>query len=142
MNLTYKEINYLIVDDYPTIRTLLKKDLLEIGIKGQIYEADSASMAMKLISEMHENSPIQFIISDWEMSDGHGIELLQYVRTMAVFKNIPFLMLTSFGKKELVLKAIQNGVSDFLLKPWEQDILESKLKFCLEKSIENKNKIT
>jgi PleD family two-component response regulator len=89
---------------------------------------------------MHENSPIQFIISDWEMADGHGIELLQYVRTMAVFKHIPFLMLTSLGKKELVLKAIQNGVSDFLLKPWEKDILESKLKSCLEKSIENKNK--
>ena len=111
---SYKDVNFLIVDDYPAVRIVLKKDLTEIGVKGKIFEANSATEAINNLQDILASDGIGFIISDWEMENGNGIDLLKVIRTLKQTQSIPFLMLSSVGRKEVVLNAIKEGVTDYL----------------------------
>jgi two-component system chemotaxis response regulator CheY len=130
---SYKDVNFLIVDDYPAVRIVLKKDLTEIGVKGKIFEANSATEAINNLQEILATDGIGFIISDWEMENGNGIDLLKVIRTLKQTQSIPFLMLSSVGRKEVVLNAVKEGVTDYLLKPWDQAQLTAKLENCWKK---------
>lgn len=132
--MNFKEGNFLIVDDYQAVRDMIKKDLITLGFSGNLIEADSALKAVEMIKKVEDKVTIHFIISDWEMENGNGIDLLQYMRNTEKFKKTPFLMLSSVGKKEIVLAAIKAGVSDYLLKPWEKEQLESKIRICWNKT--------
>lgn len=133
-DITYKDVNFMIVDDYQAVRAMVKKDLREIGVKGMLYEASSAEEAIASLRDQYDLYRINFIVSDWEMEKGNGIDLLKYVRSQKKFEKIPFLMLTSLGKKELVLKAVTEGVTDYLLKPWDQAQILAKIENCWKKS--------
>lgn len=122
-----KDINFLVVDDYFSIRKAVKVSLRNLGFSGEIFEADSITRARDLLSIKESTSKIQFIISDLQMPGGTGIELLQFVRNSHQFKNLPFLMLSSVNDKNQILEAISNGVSSYLFKPWDDKSIESKI---------------
>ena len=125
-----KNINFLIVDDYFSIRKAVKVSLRNIGFSGEIFEADSIVRARDLLSIKETTSKIQFIVSDLQMPGGSGIELLQFVRNSHQFNNLPFLMLSSVNDKNQILEAISSGVSGYLFKPWDDKTIEAKIATC------------
>ncbi len=129
----FREGNFLIIDDYQAVREMVKKDLKALGHKGLVMEAESGNDAIHKLQILNPNLPLHFVISDWEMENGNGIEVLKFMKTKERFKNIPFLMLSSVGKKEIVVLAIKAGVTDYLLKPWEKEQLEAKISTCWAK---------
>lgn len=122
---------FLIVDDYSNIRKLLLGQLSRFGIK-HIVEKESADLAMEYLQGL-DKVDIDFIISDWNMPGSNGLQFLQWVRSQAFGKNLPFLILTTENEQAKIMEAISNGVSNFLLKPWEEEDLSEKIALCWKK---------
>jgi two-component system chemotaxis response regulator CheY len=122
-----KYINFLIVDDYFSIRKAVKISLRNVGYVGEIYEADSISRARDILAIKESNAKVHFIISDLQMPGGTGIDFLKFVRASNQFKNLPFLILSGVNDKNQILEAISNGVSGYLFKPWDDRTIESKI---------------
>lgn len=120
-------IKILVVDDFATMRRIIKNILRELGYEN-IFEADSGISALEILKK--EN--INFIISDWNMPQMSGIELLKAVRNNEVWKDIPFLMVTAEGQKENVLEAAKNKVSNYIVKPFTAEILKEKINKIIE----------
>lgn len=112
----------LIVDDFSTMRRILKNILKQIGFTN-ISEADDGSTAWE---ELQKNS-FDLIICDWNMPKMTGIELLKKVRADATFKDIPFLMVTAEAQKQNVIEAVQAGVSNYVVKPFTAESISEKL---------------
>ncbi len=113
----------LVVDDFATMRRIVKNLLKRLGIE-DIEEAEDGLQALqKLKSEKFD-----LIVSDWNMPNMTGIELLQTVRNDPAMKTIPFLMVTAEAEKDNVFLAIKMGVSNYIVKPFTADVLEEKLK--------------
>lgn len=113
----------LVVDDFATMRRIVKNLLKRIGIE-DIEEAEDGLQALqKLKSEKFD-----LIVSDWNMPNMTGIELLQTVRNDPAMKKLPFLMVTAEAEKDNVFLAIKMGVSNYIVKPFTADVLEEKLK--------------
>ncbi len=112
----------LIVDDFSTMRRILKNILKQIGFTN-IFEADDGSTAW---DELQKNS-FDLIICDWNMPKMTGIELLRKVRADATFKDIPFLMVTAEAQKQNVIEAVQAGVSNYVVKPFTAESISEKL---------------
>lgn len=126
--------HFLIVDDYSNIRTLVKSQLKEFGIQENITEAEYVDQAIeKLEAAYKTDKKVEFIISDWNMPNKTGFEFLKWVRADQRFKDLPFLLLTTLNEQDKVMEAITNGVSNFLLKPWEEEDLKEKIAQCWKK---------
>lgn len=117
-----KDIKILVVDDFSTMRRIIKGVLKKIGFNN-IEEADDGNTALIKLKE----GGFQFIISDWNMPNMRGIDLLKAVRANDATKTVPFLMVTAEAKKEDVLAAMQAGVSNYVIKPFTPDTLEAKI---------------
>ena len=129
-----QNINFLILDDYEAIRALPRKEIVDLGFTGKVFEAESGNAGWKLLEEKHGTSEeIGYIISDLMMPDGTGHELLVKVRNDSRFKNLPFLLLTTENDRTIIVKSIQLGVSNCLLKPFTRDQFYQKLVFCWQK---------
>lgn len=125
---------FLIVDDYSNIRNMLKVQIEEFGFKFPVQEAGDVDTAIVKLQELfNTENRIQFIISDWNMPNKTGLDFLNFVRSSNEFKNLPFLILTTESEQAKVMSAIKAGVSNFLLKPWEQEELSEKIKQCWNK---------
>lgn len=117
----------LVVDDLSSLRDLLKAYLRRLGFK-QISEASDGREAYQtMVSAKASGAPFELIISDWNMPNVTGIELLKMVRALPEWKNLPFILLTTENEKEKVMEAVQNGVSNYMVKPIEEKVLEEKL---------------
>ncbi len=114
----------LIVDDVPTSREITIKFLQELGFSNFI-EAGDGKEAWETVNRQ---SDIGLIISDWHMPGLTGLELVQKIRATKRFQNLPILMATGESQKEEVQKAIEGGVSNYILKPITLPALEEKLK--------------
>lgn len=110
----------LIVDDSGTMRTIIKRGLLLLGVT-DIVEAGDGVQAFQLF----ENGEYGLILSDWNMPNMDGLEFLRRVRELS--EQVPFIMITTEAERSRVVSAIQAGVSDYLVKPFTVDILKSKL---------------
>lgn len=121
-------INILIVDDYALTREMVKSILKNVGYKN-INQAVNGRMAVTDISEAEV--AYDLIICDWNMPGLTGLDVLKKVRAAEETKDVPFLILTSEAEKEKVTAAINNGVSDFLLKPFTPGVLVEKVKQLL-----------
>lgn len=118
----------LIADDMPTIRDLVKNQLKALGFK-HIVEAIDGEQAMQLlISNFSAGTPIQLVISDWNMPKMTGLEFLKQVRASPNWANLPFVLLTSESERDQVTEAILAGVSQYVVKPFAAKIFEEKLK--------------
>jgi two-component system chemotaxis response regulator CheY len=128
------ETNFLLLDDYEVIRAVPRKELIEMGFKGKIFEAGTGNEGLKILQEKHGSAEqIGFIISDLMMPDGSGHDLLVKVRSDDKFKHLPFLLLTTENDRAVIVKSIQLGVSNCLLKPFTKEQFVQKLTFCWEK---------
>jgi two-component system chemotaxis response regulator CheY len=118
----------LVVDDFATMRRIIKNVLKQIGFSN-ILEADDGTTALAIIKE----TKIDLIISDWNMPKMNGLDLLKTVREEKETKNVPFVMVTAEAQKENVIQAVQAGVSNYIVKPFTADAVKDKLSQILDK---------
>jgi two-component system chemotaxis response regulator CheY len=112
----------LVVDDFSTMRKLLKGLLQELGYR-DITEADDGTTAMPLL----RNGAFDFLITDWNMPGMPGLELLKTVRADPKLAKLPVLMLTAEAKREQIIEAAQAGVSGYIIKPFTAETLREKI---------------
>ena len=112
----------LVVDDFATMRRIVKNVLKQIGFT-KIIEADDGSTALTVLKK----EKVDLIISDWNMPKVTGLDLLKAVRSDASMKDMPFLMVTAEAQKDNVIQAVQAGVSNYVVKPFTAESLKEKL---------------
>jgi len=120
-------IRVLIVDDFATMRKIIKNILIQLGFK-DIVEAQDGVDALEILKKQR----IDLIISDWNMPKMTGLDLLKAVRSNEDFKGIKFIMITAESQKENVIEAIKNGVNQYVIKPFTPKTLQEKLEKILE----------
>ncbi len=123
-----KNMRILVVDDFSTMRRIIKNILKQLGFTN-VVDADDGTTAWEILNK----DKIDFIISDWNMPKMSGIELLRKVRASEEFADIPFLMVTAEGQQENVIEAVQAGVSNYIVKPFTPETFEQKIKKIFEK---------
>lgn len=121
-------IRILCVDDFATMRRILKNILKQLGFTN-ITEADDGTTALEELKK----GRFDLIISDWNMPKMSGLELLKTVRSMDDYKNIPFLMVTAEAQKQNVVEAVQAGVSNYVVKPFTAEAISEKIEKILGK---------
>ena len=121
-------IKILVVDDFATMRQIVKKSLGALGLHNITEAVDGVDALAKL-----EKGDFNFIISDWNMPNMMGIDFLKAVRSSDKLKGIPFLMVTAEAKRENVIEAAKAGVSQYIVKPFTVESLEEKLKAIFNK---------
>lgn len=124
-----KGIRVLVVDDFKTMRKIIRNCLGQLGFKN-VKEAPDGKEALQMLRE--PGSSFGLIISDWNMPSMPGIELLREVRADNNLKKIPFVMVTAEGQKENILDAAKAGVSQYVIKPFTPEILQEKLLSVLQ----------
>ncbi|GAB7079358.1 chemotaxis response regulator CheY [Megalodesulfovibrio paquesii] len=112
----------LVVDDFSTMRRIVKNILRQLGFNN-IEEADDGANAWETLNK----GGIDFIISDWNMPNMTGIELLRKVRASEEFHDLPFLMVTAEAQQENVIEAVQAKVSNYIVKPFTAETLKQKI---------------
>ncbi len=118
---------FLVIDDFATMRKIIKKVLNELGYTN-VQEADDGATAWPKIQEEHaKGEPFQFIISDWNMPLMQGIALLKHCRTDPRFKDLPFMLVTAESEQKQILEAAKAGVSNYVVKPFNSVTLKQKL---------------
>ncbi len=121
------EMKVLVVDDMKVMRKLVSKTLAELKLTN-IVQAEDGKQAWDIINQCKKDgTPIEFVVSDWNMPNMTGLELLQKIRSTPEFKKLPFLMVTAEGEKENVVKAVTAGVSNFIVKPFTSEALCAKV---------------
>jgi len=120
-------ITILIVDDFASMRRIIKGTLKSIGFNN-FLEAEDGLAALKVL----EKEKVGLIISDWIMPNMNGLEFLKAVKKDDRFKGLPFIMVTAEGQKGNVLEAINAGVSNYIVKPFTPETLQAKLQKVLK----------
>ncbi len=128
------ETRVLIVDDLKTIRNILSEILKKIGLKKVDQCGDGKQALVQLKKASQEGDPFGLIICDWNMPELTGLELLNAKNNDNDLKNTPFLMVTIESEKDYVLKAIAMGVDDFVVKPFNEQIITKKLENVWERT--------
>lgn len=113
----------LVVDDFATMRRIIKNVLKKIGFT-DISEADDGKTAFTML----KNDTFDLVLCDWNMPEMPGIELLKAVRSDDGVKDIPFVMVTAEAKKENIVEAVKAGVSNYVVKPFTAETIGQKLK--------------
>lgn len=121
------ELKILVVDDFSTMRRIVKNALKQIGFSNFI-EADSGLAALEQI----KNNKVDLIISDWNMPGMDGLAFLKEIRGNEATKGIPFVMVTAEAQKINVLEAVRAGVSNYIIKPFSGDDVKRKLEETLK----------
>jgi len=117
----------LVVDDMMTMRQLVKAQLRAMGFTN-VVDADNGENAFKLMMERHKAAtPIELVLSDWNMPVMTGIDFLRKVRASAEYKSIPFMLITAEGESSQVMEAVKAGVSNYVVKPFTPAILQEKI---------------
>jgi len=123
------KIKILVVDDFSTMRRIVKNILKQIGYT-EIDEAEDGNGALaKLRQDKYD-----LIVSDWNMPNMTGLDLLKAIRADGALNGIPVLMVTAEAKKENVVEAIKAGVNNYIVKPFTAEVLREKI----EKIFDNK----
>lgn len=116
------------VDDFATMRKIVRGCLKQLGFEN-ITEAEDGQIALTKL----QSSEFKLIVSDWNMPNMMGIDLLKAVRADEKLKSLPFLMVTAEAQSENVIAAAKAGVSNYIIKPFTADQLESKLEVIFSK---------
>ena len=123
-----KNMKILLIDDFATMRKVIKNLLKQTGYNN-ISEAEDGLEALKTL----KSEKVDFIISDWNMPNMTGFELLKAVRAESAIKGLPFLMVTAEGLQENVVAAVKAGVSNYIVKPFTADVLNEKIEKIIAK---------
>jgi two-component system chemotaxis response regulator CheY len=116
------DMNVLVVDDAATMRRIVRSLLRELGIKN-VREAEDGEIALEDLKRQRAD----LVVSDWAMPKMTGIELLRAIRQDEALKDTPVLMVTAESKKENIMEAVQAGVNNYIVKPFNSKTLEEKL---------------
>ncbi|WP_297445345.1 chemotaxis response regulator CheY [Desulfurobacterium sp.] len=122
MPLPDPNIKILVVDDMATMRRIEKSLLMQLGFKN-IDEAEDGKVALQKLKQGHYD----FVLTDWNMPNMTGLELVQEIRKDPKLKHLPVLMVTAEAKKENVLAAIKAGVNNYVVKPFTAETLKEKI---------------
>jgi len=122
MPLPDPNIKILIVDDMATMRRIEKSLLMQLGFKN-IDEAEDGKVALQKLRQ----GDYDFVLTDWNMPNMTGLELVQEIRKDPKLKHLPVLMVTAEAKKENVLAAIKAGVNNYVVKPFTAETLKEKI---------------
>ena len=122
MTLVQQNLNFLVVDDFSTMRRIIKNLLHDLGY-ASVTEADDGTSALPLL----KSGSFDFLITDWNMPGMPGLELLKQVRADARLGKLPVLMLTAEAKREQIVEAVQAGVSGYVIKPFSGVTLKEKI---------------
>jgi len=120
-------LNFLVVDDYSTMRRIIKGLLHELGYSN-VAEADDGKTALPML----RNGNYDVLITDWNMPGMPGLDLLRQVRADERLKKLPVLMVTAEAKREQIVEAAQAGVSGYVVKPFTAQTLREKLEKMLK----------
>ena len=120
-------MKFLVVDDSPTMRRIIRNALGELGYD-DMAEAEDGSKALQVLEE----EAIDFIITDWNMPNTNGLQLTKAVRSHSEYGRLPILMITTRGMKEDVITAMKARVSSYVIKPFTPDVLEEKINLSLQ----------
>ncbi|MBC8945310.1 MULTISPECIES: chemotaxis response regulator CheY [Xenorhabdus] len=123
-----KDLRFLVVDDFSTMRRIVRNLLKELGFNNVDEALDGAEALAKL-----RTAEFDFVISDWNMPNIDGLELLKTIRSDEKLAALPVLMVTAEAKKENIIAAAQAGASGYVVKPFTAAILEEKLNKIFEK---------
>ena len=115
--------NFLILDDDWGVNEMLKEFLQIIGFSGELYQAYSIAEAKKVLNE----EQIHYVLCDWDLPDGQGINLLEEIRHVEELKELPVLMITGHDDVESMISCSKQGASDYLVKPFTFEALKEKL---------------
>ncbi|PJG60624.1 chemotaxis response regulator CheY [Aeromonas cavernicola] len=123
-----KNMKILIVDDFSTMRRIIKNLLRDLGFNNT-HEADDGNTALPML----KNGDFQFVVTDWNMPGMQGIDLLKAIRLDEKLKHLPVLMVTAEAKREQIIEAAQAGVNGYIVKPFTAATLKEKLDKVFER---------
>jgi two-component system, chemotaxis family, chemotaxis protein CheY len=123
MTIFRPDLKILVVDDFPTMRRIVKTLLKQNGFSN-FTDAEDGQKAFK---QLEADGDFEFIVSDWNMPNMTGLEFLKAVRADARFKHLPFLMVTAEAEKENIIEAVKAGVNNYVVKPFTAMTLKEKL---------------
>ena len=123
-----KSIKILVVDDFPTMRRIIRNLLKELGFVN-VEEAEDGAAGL----EKARDGSFQFVISDWNMPNMDGLSMLQAIRADANIGKTPVLMVTAEAKKENIIAAAQAGANGYVVKPFTAVTLKEKLDKIFER---------
>jgi two-component system, chemotaxis family, chemotaxis protein CheY len=117
------DMKILVVDDFPTMRKIIRQVLSQIGYS-EVIEASDGLVAVEVLKN---NPDIKFVISDWNMPNMTGVELLRAIRKDPTHSDLPFLMVTAEADKENIVEAVKNGANNYIVKPFNASTLREKI---------------
>ncbi|MBR9911648.1 MAG: chemotaxis protein CheY [Gammaproteobacteria bacterium] len=117
-----KNIKILVVDDFATMRRIIKNLLRDLGFTN-IQEADDGATALPML----KSNDFDFLVTDWNMPAMSGIELLKAVRADQRLSGLPVLMVTAEAKRDQIIEAAQAGVNGYVVKPFTAAVLKEKI---------------
>lgn len=123
-----KGMKILIVDDFSTMRRIIKNLLRDLGFNNTM-EADDGSTALPML----QNGDFDFLITDWNMPNMPGIDLLREVRKDDRLKSLPVLMVTAEAKRDQIVEAAEAGVNGYIVKPFTAETLKEKIEKIFER---------
>ena len=123
-----KNMKVLVVDDFSTMRRIIKNLLRDLGFTN-ISEADDGNTALPMLKDGN----FEFVVTDWNMPGMQGIDLLRAIRADSNLSHIPVLMVTAEAKKEQIIMAAQAGVNGYIVKPFTAATLNAKLDKIFER---------
>jgi len=116
-------LKILVVDDSSTMRRIIKNTLARLGFKDVLEGADG----VEGWNQLNENPDIEMLITDWNMPEMNGLELVKKVRADERFEDLPIIMVTTEGGKAEVITALKAGVNNYIVKPFTPQVLKEKL---------------
>ncbi|GIU46123.1 chemotaxis response regulator CheY [Shewanella algidipiscicola] len=123
-----KNMKILVVDDFSTMRRIIKNLLRDLGFNNT-QEADDGSTALPML----QKGDFDFVVTDWNMPGMQGIDLLKAIRADDNLKHLPVLMVTAEAKREQIIAAAQAGVNGYVVKPFTAATLKEKLDKIFER---------
>lgn len=119
---------FLVVDDFSTMRRIVRNLLKELGYSN-VEEAEDGAVALSML----KNGDFEFVVSDWNMPNMDGLTMLQNIRSDPALTSLPVLMVTAEAKKENIIAAAQAGANGYIVKPFTAATLDEKLAKIFEK---------
>jgi len=123
-----KNIKILVVDDFSTMRRIVKNLLRDLGFTNT-HEAADGNTALPML----QKGDFEFVVTDWNMPGMEGIDLLKAIRSDDSLKHLPVLMVTAEAKREQIIEAAQAGVNGYIVKPFTAATLKLKLEKVSER---------
>jgi two-component system chemotaxis response regulator CheY len=118
----------LVVDDFATMRKIIRNVLKQIGFE-DIAEAEDGAAALQIL----KTEKVGLVVTDWNMPNMSGLDLLRKIRQNSQFAEVPVLMVTAEGLKENILEAVKAGVSNYVVKPFTAEVLQEKIEAIFKK---------